>query len=314
MKTLITGGGGFVGSEIIRKWQTNNKESLVVLEKNSEYLDKLSYTRNEMELIHGDSSDLDLLNSIFSKDNISRVIHLAANSDIKGGSSNTGPDFHDTLKTSVALAEILEFHRISNLYFASTSAVYGDKVSPILMRESIIKSPISNYGWAKLASEKILEGAATKLGFTLKIIRFPNVVGPNPTHGILFDFKNKLKANSNELVVLGDGNQNKPYIHVNDLTDVILHLIGMESKSDFKYFNEINIGPGDTIKVKEIVDIVLEISGLKPNIKWGSKSSGWEGDIPSYNYGDELPREFAEIEVRNSKDAVKDAFTEWWNS
>jgi UDP-glucose 4-epimerase len=312
MKTLITGGGGFVGSEIIRKWQANTNGSIVVLEKNSEYLENLSFSKNKLELIHGDSSNLDLLNTIFSKNQIHRVIHLAANSDIKSGSSNTGPDFHDTLKTSVALAEILEFHRISNLYFASSSAVYGDTVGPILLNEPLIKSPISNYGWAKLASEKVLEGAAIKLGFTLKIIRFPNVVGPNPTHGILFDFKNKLKANSSELVVLGDGNQSKPFIHVNDLTDVILHLISMESNSDLKSFNEINIGPGDTITVKKIVDIVLEITGLNPNINWGSKPSGWEGDVPSYNYGDELPREFAEIEIRNSKDAVTDAFTEWW--
>jgi UDP-glucose 4-epimerase len=314
MKTLVTGGAGFIGRELVEHWNLNDSRNLIVLDKQVQNLETLSTAFPGVECVLGDASNLELLSQILSKNQVSRLIHLAANSDIKGGVDSANPDFHNTLKTTVALAEILKFHPVQRVYFASTSAVYGAQNEPISSTKITKKYPESNYGWAKLASEQILWGVSKLRSLPLVIIRFPNVVGPKPTHGILYDFARKLHDSPNLLEVLGDGSQTKPYIHVSDLAKVMLRMFELEAEKNSNQVWECNISPGDVISVSEIVKVVLEITRLNPIVNWGASPRGWEGDIPNYSYEDMLPTEYQDIKIRNSLDAVRDSFQELWYS
>ncbi len=314
MNTLIIGGAGFVGSEIVKQWNFKEHGKLIILDKNVGKISTMSVSYPNYQFICGEASDINLLITILEENSVSRLIHLAANSDIQGGSETTNPDFQDTLKTTIALVELLQFYPIKKVYFSSTSAVYGQTNEPISEKKQLIKKPESNYGWAKLACEHMLKASSQNNLSDVIIVRFPNVVGPVPTHGILFDFKNKLKKNPEFLEVLGNGTQEKPYIHVFDLTKVLLGMIELENTTSNVSMQYLNIGPGDTITVKDIVDEVLKITKLNPKISWGSTPQGWQGDIAKYNYINEIPSELSKIQIRNSSTAVRDSFKEAWEN
>ena len=112
------------------------------------------------------------------------------------------------------------------------------------------------------------------------IIRFPNVIGNRCTHGVIYDFFNKIKSNSSILQVLGDGKQDKPYLHVNDLINGIIHFY---LHTDEK-INYVNLGTDTTTTVNKIIEIMKEVFEINPKIEYTGGSKGWVGDIPKFKY------------------------------
>ena len=308
MNILITGGAGFVGAELIKQLQSLTSYNLIALDNDSIRIANLDLTNANKYCI--DAANTFELNKIIVDRKIDGIVHLAANSDIKSGSLSSDMDFQNTLVTSLALAEIVRRNQFKFLLFASTSAVYGDFKKSVSLHDNTLKNPISYYGWAKLGGEYALRHATITSDTPFILTRFPNVVGPNPTHGVLYDFKEKLLKDTRSFEVLGDGKQTKPYIHVEDLCSILIRAI--EGSSDQKY-SELNITPGDSIQLTEIVKIVLEITGLNPVVHYGSTSYGWIGDVPNYDYIDSLPEQYQDIALRNSETAVYDAFEVFWN-
>ena len=142
--------------------------------------------------------------------------------------------------------------------------------------------PTSYYGGAKLASEAIISSYASMCDMSVMIFRFPNVIGPRLTHGVIFDFIKKLRRNPNELEILGDGTQCKPYIYVHDLIEAIMKLTEDFERGETVY-NISVISPGTT--VTRIAEIVVEELGLKEvafNYTGGDR--GWKGDVPRFSY------------------------------
>ena len=117
--------------------------------------------------------------------------------------------------------------------------------------------------------------------FNTMIFRFPNVIGPNLTHGVIHDFTKKLLNNPNELEILGDGTQTKPYIYVLDLIDCIM----MMTKEIKKGVNIYNVGVETATSVTRIADIVCEELGYKNVVyKYTGGNVGWKGDVPKFQY------------------------------
>ena len=305
---LIIGGAGFIGAELVRQLPKEYKFDFVVIDNDSKRLLDLDLPPSQKYCVN--ACNILELSQIIEKEKIRGIIHFAANSDIKEGSSSSELDFNKTLITSLALSEIVKLRKFEFVLFASTSAVYGKQEFAISLNSKRFKVPISNYGWAKLASESALKLATQESQTPFILARFPNVVGSRPTHGVLYDFKAKLKSNNQFLEILGNGEQTKPYLHVDDLLKVLLRAI-MRSKVEI--FTELNIGPGDNLRLKELVEIVLEISGVNPELMYGLTPYGWVGDVPSYSYGDPLPPEYSDLVLRSSAIAVRDAFYGFWN-
>jgi UDP-glucose 4-epimerase len=257
--------------------------------------------------VEGDCTNLNHLLEIIKLYDVSKIIHLAANSDIKNGSLNCSLDFEDTLITSIVLSEVLKLQKIDYLFFSSSSAVFGIKDNPISDSPIEMCFPISYYGWAKLASEKILRESARDFGTKFLCFRFPNVVGPNPTHGILYDLKKKLENDNLTLEVLGNGSQTKPYLHIDDLVDIFF--LFWQSIEAGTY----NVGPNDLITVKEIVDIICSSLGISPNLIWGLTNQGWKGDVPNYSFQSNLVKSKISYEVPSSRFAIQKAVNQIWD-
>lgn len=146
--------------------------------------------------------------------------------------------------------------------------------------------PVSYYGGAKLASEAIISSYVFMNDMSTIIFRFPNVIGPRLTHGVVFDFIKKLRKNPRELVILGNGSQCKPYIYVQDLVDAIMELtecFNGNMPTGEEIYNISSNSPGTT--VTRIAEIVVDKLGLSDvEFKYTGGDRGWKGDIPKFQY------------------------------
>jgi UDP-glucose 4-epimerase len=306
LKIVVLGGAGFVGKVLVEKIAALGMASDVVIVDRD--LDRLNKFSGQFQTECFDVSNVSQLKNLFETHEFTHVFHLVANSDIKAGATSPAADFNDTFKSSVALAEVLRFHPINTLFFSSSSAVYGEIDETLDSNLSIIRCPVSSYGWAKLGSEMLLHESSRSNDFRFVNMRFPNVVGGEPTHGLLFDMKSKLDTEDEYLEVLGDGSQNKPYIHVEELCSIIIRLV-LETET---FRGDCNIGPKDTITVKQIIQIILEISQLLPKVAWGTDPFGWPGDVRQYSYSGNLPKECRDLVISSSENAIRTSVRELW--
>lgn len=208
------------------------------------------------------------------------IWHLAANSDIAAGVRDASVDFSRTLQTTFALLEGAKAVGIEKFAFASSSAVYGER-DDLLTEDSGPLLPISNYGAAKLASEALISAAAESFLEKTWIFRFPNIVGPRPTHGVIYDFINRLKPGAANLKVLGDGSQTKLYLHVSELIAAMMFIVAKAGERR----NVFNIGPeGEGTSVKFIAEQVIARVLPGTPIAYSGGDRGWVGDVPRFRY------------------------------
>ncbi len=278
MRTLILGGGGFIGKNLVRELSTNSQREITVIDSfvNSDE----SYFRKlfpDVKLINADIAMIKDFNDIVLAINPKEIYHLAANSDIRISSIDPIHDVKNTFMTTARLVKVLPSLSNPSVFFASSSAVYGPKDEAVF--ESATPNPISSYGWMKYTSEVILNDAM-ELGQIQKLVifRFPNVVGEFMTHGVIFDLINKLQANPSELEVLGDGTQEKPYVLASNLA----RMISQSLSNQFFDSGTYNISASDRSKVSEIVETICRVTELSPKINYGTSRNGWKGDVAEY--------------------------------
>lgn len=280
MNILVAGGAGFIGSHLVDKLAILSEDIVVIdnlcLGKKA-FIEK-HLGRPNFSFYEFDITDTQRLDAVFDKHKFDRVYQLAANSDIQKSAQNPDIDFHHTLETTFSILKSMRKYDVKSLFFASTSAVYGNK-KELLREDSGDLSPISYYGAAKLSSEALISAFSAMCDMNVTVMRFPNVIGKRLTHGVIHDFIKKLRNNPEELEILGDGKQEKPYIYVQDLIDAILFL-------PFKTgMNIFNVGLETSTTVIRIADIICEEMKLK-NVKYKltGGSIGWKGDVSKFQY------------------------------
>jgi len=276
-KILVTGGAGFIGSHLVN-CLTEKGNRITVFDNLSS--GKIGFIENHLEnpdftLIKGDLLDHKAIERA-CKD-IDLVFHVAANPDVRLGASDTKIHFDQNILATYNLLEAMRKNSVKKVAFTSTSTIYGEahimptpeNYGPLL--------PISLYGASKLACEALITSYSHTFDMQAWIFRFANIVGPRSTHGITVDFIRKLQENPIQLEILGDGKQEKSYLHVSECVDAILFAIE-KSKEDVNIFN---IGSEDTISATGIGRAIVEemkLSEVKFIYTGGSR--GWKGDVP----------------------------------
>ena len=306
MTALIVGGSGFVGRNLARRLQSQGHD-VVVLDRNADQTGSF-----EGRFIQGDAQDAEFLKTILSEVRPADLYHLAANSDISAGVADASLDFGDTLMTTLAVRAAVEQASVKRLVFASSSAIFGISETPLREESDQLPAPVSWYGKAKLASEYVFESlSAAQPQLPILMVRFPNVVGPLATHGVVFDFVRKLSTDPTQLDVLGDGNQTKPYVHVAELIDGIQFFLARLAPG----VTRVNIGPPDLVDVKGIVAEVCAALTVDPEVTYQDSPFGWPGDVPRYEFDTtKMRREGFAIDT-SSRQAVRraaeDLHAEW---
>ncbi len=313
MHYFITGVAGFIGSQLadnllseghlvsgVDDLSLGQQRHLEAATRDKKFL----FIKSDISV--PENAITSLRDAVGNRGPVDIIWHLAANSDISAGVSNAAIDFARTLQTTFAILEAAKIMSAKQVAFASTSAVYGERAD-LLTENSGPLLPISNYGAGKLASEALLSAAAESFLEKIWIFRFPNVVGSRATHGAIFDFMTRLSSNSSCLLVLGDGTQTKPYLHVSELIGAMK--FGVERAQARR--NVFNIGPiGPSTSVRTIAErVIMRVSPGTP-IEYTGGDRGWVGDVPRFLYSTQRLNELGWKPKLSSDDAVFRAIDE----
>ena len=275
MKVLVTGGAGFIGSHLVDLLVERGDEVTIFDNMSSGRVEFFAHHGENVQFVEGDLLDLDAVKA--AMDGIDLVFHLAANPDIRLGTRVTDTDLKQGTIATYNVLESMRCADVKNIAFASSSVVYGEASEMPTPETYGPLFPISLYGASKLGSEALITSWVGTFGLKAWLFRFANIVGARGTHGVIFDFIHKLKADPTRLEVLGNGRQEKSYMEVIDCARAMVHLT--ESTND--QVNCFNLGTHDTCSVRRIAEIVVEETGFENvSIEYTGGDRGWAGDVP----------------------------------
>jgi UDP-glucose 4-epimerase len=277
VRVLVTGAAGFIASSLIPRLLARGDEVWGV---DNFFLGKRAYVaKHERFHFHEfDLLDLEQVVRLFETAKPDVVWHLAANSDISFGTKYTDFDLKGGTLVTYNILEAMRRTGAKQIIFSSSGAVYGEPAVMPTPEDYGPILPISLYAACKVACETLITAFVHNYDMRCWIYRFGNIVGPNPTHGVIHDFVLRLRENPRQLVVLGDGTQSKPYVYVEDCMD------GMEFgyRTVQNAVNYYNLAVDDQTSVTEIAEWTIAAMGIDRSeieVKYTGGPRGWKGDV-----------------------------------
>lgn len=276
MRSIVTGGAGFIGSHIVDYLVAQGDEVVVIdallagdLRFISRHIDSGAVKFVHANLLHPGWQD--------ACAGANRVWHMAADPDVRESAVTPDAQLNNTIIATHRVLEAVRLHTIPEIVFTSTSTVYGEATIIPTPETYTPMEPVSVYGAAKLACEALISAYCHSFGVKGYIFRFANIIGPRSGHGVITDFIKKLRNNPHELEILGDGKQTKSYLEVTACIAAIAYVLAHAHEQ----VNTYNIGSEDWIDVTTIADILIAEAGLK-DVKYAytGGTRGWVGDVP----------------------------------
>jgi UDP-glucose 4-epimerase len=267
-RVVVTGAAGLVGSHLAGALAEDNDVLAV---------DNLSKGSREavpdgVEFAERDVRDEDDVAAVITED-VDVVFHFAAYTDTNYGDPRTL--FEENGEMTYNVLERMHEVGVDKLAFTSSSTVYGEAPMPTPEDYAPLE-PISIYGASKLADEGLVSTYAHSHGIQSWVYRFANIVGPRQRGNVVPDFIEKLLDDPETLTILGDGRQEKSYLHVEECVDAMTHVV--EHADDD--LNVYNLGTRTTTSVNAIADIVAEELDADPEYEYTGGDRGWTGDVP----------------------------------
>ncbi|MDH7593516.1 MAG: NAD-dependent epimerase/dehydratase family protein [Methanomicrobiales archaeon] len=276
MFSVVTGGAGFIGSHIVDALVQKGEDVLVIDNMKTGSVGNIQQHLREgrARLIQ---ADLTMDGWQDACEGASRIYHVAADPDVRESAILPEAQISNNVLATARVLDTMRRFDIPSIVFTSTSTVYGEaRVIPTPEDYSPME-PISVYGATKLAAEALISAYCHSFGLTACVFRFANIIGERATHGVCWDFIEKLRKNPHALEILGDGRQIKSYLEVHACVEAIL----FAAEKSGKGYNVFNIGSEDWIDVRSIADIVVEEMGLDGvEYRFTGGERGWVGDVP----------------------------------
>ncbi len=280
-KILITGGAGFIGSALCEALLAKGNEVVVFDNLSSGRMENLANCtgKSGFKFVKGDVLDEARLEKVLRSSRAQIVFHFGAEPDVRRGETDPGEIWRQNVEGTKAVLRACEAAGgVETIVFASTSTVYGN-TRKIPTPEGEVLAPVSEYGKTKAEGEKLVAEFCKKNNRKGLVVRFANVIGQNSGHGVIFDFFKKLEKNPFELEVLGDGNQDKSYLYVGDAVSGVIAArdTGLGAKGETVAYN---IGSRDSLKVRDLAEIVCRAAGKNAKLRFTGGNVGWKGDVP----------------------------------
>ena len=276
MKSLVTGGAGFIGSHLVERLLQQSDEVIVYDNFSTgqrKFLEAV-VARENLRLIEADLLDEERLDEAMRE--VDFVWHLAANADVRFGTDRPRRDLEQNTVATSNVLEAMRRNGVKKICFSSTGSVYGE--APVIPTTEDCPFPLqtSFYGASKLAGESLISAYCEGFGMQGWVFRFVSILGERYTHGHVFDFYQKLLADPKRLHILGDGQQRKSYLYIDDCLDAMF--IAVSKAVD--RVNVLNLGTDEYIEVNDSVKVITRHLGLDPMRTYEGGDRGWIGDNP----------------------------------
>jgi dTDP-4-dehydrorhamnose reductase len=280
MNILVTGGAGFIGSTLVDRLMAADHTVTVVDNLMGGDRSFLAHHAGSprFRLLVQDVRNTDALIAALEGANIELVYHLAANPDISRGIEDPTLDFENSIVATFSMLQAMRHHGIKKLFYTSGSGIYGDLGSKYIPETHGPLTPVSMYGASKMGAEALISAFVHLFGMQAWVLRPANIIGPRSTHGVVFDFMKKLRADPTRLQILGDGQI--------FIKGILLHQ-GESNPGDKEWPN----------KVKGIYDNLIKDLNLKPE---QVPFLAGETVLLEQCHGVALPRRLARGEFRHS--------------
>jgi UDP-glucose 4-epimerase len=292
---LVTGGAGYIGSHtVVELIEAGFKVTVADSLERSEYrmIEGVeSIIKAKVDFHKLDCLDFTALDSLFSKNKFTSIIHFAAYKSVNESVERPIEYYRNNVGTLITLLEVMKKHQVKDLIFSSSCTVYGQPDQVQVNELAPFKKPESPYGSTKQVCEKILEDAATE-NFRIISLRYFNPIGAHPSSMIgelpigipnnLVPYVTQTASGVREkLTVFGDdydtpdGSCVRDFIHVSDVAIAHVKAISyLKNRKEKSLFDAFNLGTGVGVSVLELVRKFTEVTGVSLNYSIGPRRPG----------------------------------------
>lgn len=278
-RALVTGGSGFIGSHLTDLLLERGDEVTIFDNFSTGRAFHISHAAARgARVITGDICNRAALEAALAGQDV--VYHFAAHTDTVRSNQDRSADFHNGTMATNLLLDAMHRAGVRDIVLPSSQLVFGTSRERAYTEDCGPLRPITLYGASKLACEGLASVYSASFEFRATVLRLTNIVGPRLRGGIVVDFVDKLRATPRRLEILGDGQQTRSYVDVEDCVSAVVQCHALSKPGRLAVFHVAN---HDAISAVEIARIVVEelSGGQSVDIVFTGGTRGWSGDVPS---------------------------------
>lgn len=263
MKSLVTGGAGFIGAHVCRELLDAGHEVVVLDDLSGGFVENVP---EQARFVEGSILDVELVDKLFAEEKFDFVYHLAAYAAEGLSHFIKRFNYNNNLIGSVNLINASVNHQVKCFVFTSSIAVYGANQLP--MSEDMIPQPEDPYGVAKFAVEQELKVTHEMFGLDYVVFRPHNVYGEFQNIGdkyrnVIGIFMNQIMSGK-PLTIFGDGTQTRAFSYIKEISGII----AQSAQNTDAYGEVFNVGADTAYSVNELANEVCIVFGVEPNINY----------------------------------------------
>jgi UDP-glucuronate 4-epimerase len=278
-RILVTGGAGFIGSNLCEVLLEQGRE-VQVLDNFNDFYDPAIKRRNvETALTHsaysireGDIRDQEFIGEVMADFRPQAVIHLAAMAGVRPSIENPHLYNDVNITGTTVLLEAVREHQVANFVFGSSSSVYGSHDKVPFSEEDVLSRPISPYAATKLAGEQLCFTYHHLYGLPVSCLRFFTVYGPRQRPEMAIHLFARKILDGDTITLYGDGSTRRDYTYIDDIIDGVIR--SLDQPQGFEIFN---LGESRTVVLSELVSILEDTIGQEADIQYEPDQPG---DVP----------------------------------
>lgn len=276
LSVFVTGGAGFIGSNLVDRLLINGNSVTAYDNLSTGQIQFLNNAKKspKFSFVQGNLLDFDGLSRAMKGCDF--IFHFAANADVRFGLQHPRKDLEQNTLATFNVLEAMRANGIRQIAFSSTGSIYGEPDVFPTPESASFPVQTSLYGASKLACEGLIQAYCEGFDFQGYIFRFVSILGERYSHGHVFDFYQQLLSNPDVLNVLGDGQQRKSYLYVQDCIDAILLAVQKASRK----INIFNLGTDEYCEVNDSIKWITKQLGFRPEVSYSGGKRGWVGDSP----------------------------------
>jgi UDP-glucose 4-epimerase len=273
---FVTGAAGFIGSSLVDRLLADGQKVIGYDNLSTGLTEVIDPARRNANFVFHEADLLDIKRLTEAMRGSDIVFHFAANADVRFGLDHPRKDLEQNTIATFNVLEAMRANGIRDVAFSSTGSVYGEAHVIPTPEDAPFPIQTSLYGASKLAGEGLIASYCEGYGMRGWIFRFVSILGERYTHGHVFDFYRKLSVDPACLQVLGNGQQRKSYLYIQDCIDAIFHALAHAQEK----VNIFNLGTDEYCEVNDSIHWITSRLGVSPKLEYAGGDRGWIGDNP----------------------------------
>lgn len=280
-RILVTGGAGFIGSQLVSKLLSDNNSQVSVVDNFNDFYSPQSKRENigsfignaDFSLFETDICDPAGLREVFENRQFDSIIHLAARAGVRPSLEAPGLYAETNISGTLNLLEYAREFEVPKFVFGSSSSVYGERSKIPFSEGDDINHPISPYAATKVAGEALCHTFSHLYGINTVCLRFFTVYGARQRPDLAIHKFARLMKEEKPIPVFGDGTTRRDYTYIDDIVQGICAAVNYD-KTQYEIFN---LGESKTVELRELISLLEESLGTKADIK---RLPEQPGDVP----------------------------------